>query len=121
MDDRKGVGNFGERLAVAMLLRNGYKIRGRQVRTPFGEIDIVAEGPEAVLFFEVKTRRNREFGLPEEAITKDKRRHLRNAVEHYRKEQNLLERPFRVEAIAIELDESKRKARVRRIENILEE
>ncbi|TAL19416.1 YraN family protein [Patescibacteria group bacterium] len=121
MDGRKNLGNFGERLAVTALLRQGYKIRGRQVRTPFGEIDIIAEAPDHLIFVEVKTRRTAEFGAPEEAITEKKREHLANAVESYRLAEGLLDRPFRVDAIAIFLDEAKRKATVRHIKNILED
>jgi len=119
MDQRKDTGNFGERLATMMLMRSGMRIRGRQVRTPYGEIDIVAESGKELLFFEVKTRTGNRFGVPEESITKTKREHLARSVEHYRQTENLMDRPFRVHAIAIELDPATRKAKVRQIEDIL--
>lgn len=119
MDTRKDTGDFGERLAAMMLMRSGHRILGRQVRTPYGEIDIVAEKGRELLFFEVKTRRGAEFGPPEEAITAAKRAHIANSVEHYRQSESLMDRPFRVHAIAVELDPATRKARVRQIEDIL--
>lgn len=121
MDARKNVGNFGERLATGILLRKGYRIRGTQVRTPYGEIDIIAETPQEIIFIEVKTRRTNDFGSPEESITKEKRLHIARSVEHYRAAENILDRPFRVDAISITLDPATRKATVRQIENILEE
>lgn len=120
MDSRKDIGDFGERLAVSLLIRKGYRIRGRQVRTPFGEIDIVAETPKLLLFIEVKTRRSAAYGPPEEAITQRKREHLARSVEAYRQAEGLLARDFRVDAVAITLDDATRKATVRHIENILE-
>ncbi len=117
----RDLGDFGERLAAGMLLRNGYRIRKLQARTPFGEIDIVAESGDLVLFVEVKTRRTTEFGTPEEAITPAKREHLARSVEAYRQAEGLLGRPFRVDAVAIVMDEATRKATVRHIPNALEE
>lgn len=121
MDQRKSLGDFGERLAVLSLLRGGYRIRATQVRTRFGEIDIIAErGPE-ILFVEVKTRKTEEFGGPEESITREKRMHLARAVEQYRIAEKLLARPFQVDAITVLLDQKTRKATLRRIQHILEE
>lgn len=120
-DQRKSLGNFGERLAALSLLRGGYHIRGMQVRTPFGEIDIVAERDQTLLFVEVKTRSSDVYGEPEEAITAEKRRHLAHAVEHYRTAERLQDRLFQVDAITVMLDKKTKKATLRRIEHILEE
>jgi putative endonuclease len=120
-DQRKSLGDFGERLAAMSLLRGGYHIRGTQVRTPFGEIDIIAERGGALLFVEVKTRKTEQFGSPEESITAEKRLHLARAVEHYRGSEKLLDRPFQVDAITVLMDQKTKKATLRRIEHILEE
>ncbi len=120
-DQRKSLGNFGERLAAMSLLRGGYTIRGTQVRTPFGEIDIIAERGKELLFIEVKTRSTEAFGGPEESITREKRQHLARSVEQYRITEKLLDRPFQVDAITVLLDKKTKKATLRRIEHILEE
>jgi putative endonuclease len=50
-------GRRGELIASLMLLVKGYRILGRRVRTPLGEIDLVAQTPGGVVcFIEVKTR-----------------------------------------------------------------
>ncbi len=70
----KKLGRKGEKAAARYLKRKGYKILGRNVRTPFCEIDIIARRGEVVAFVEVKTRVNDNFGLPEEAVTPQKQR-----------------------------------------------
>ena len=119
MSGNKSLGDFGERLAVAFLEQKGYRIRGRQVRTRYGEIDIVAENAVAIIFVEVKTRRTTRFGLPEESITMSKRQHLAHAVDAYRVQEGIVEKNFRVDAITILLDEQTHKATVRHIPDIL--
>lgn len=118
---KKALGDYGEQLAADVLTKRGYKIIGRQVRTPYGEIDLIAEAPTGVLFVEVKTRRTTVYGTPEESITKSKREHLARSVEHYRQTKNIFAKVFQVDAITILFDAVSKKAIVRHIENILEE
>ena len=68
MDGRRSLALEGERLAAEHLARAGYRIVARNVRAGGVEIDIVAARPGLVVFVEVKTRRTRRFGLPEEAV-----------------------------------------------------
>ena len=68
MDGRRSLALEGERLAAEHLARAGYRIVARNVRAGGVEIDVVAERPGLVVFVEVKTRRTRGFGLPEEAV-----------------------------------------------------
>lgn len=118
---KKKLGDFGEQLAAEILTKRGYTIIGRQVRTPYGEIDLIAEAPSEVLFVEVKTRKTTQYGTPEESITKVKREHLARSVEYYLQTNHLQSKKFRVDAIAILIDGATKKATVRHIQNILEE
>ena len=68
MDDRRSLALTGERLAAEHLARAGYRIVARNVRAGGVEIDVVAERAGLVVFVEVKTRRTRGFGAPEEAV-----------------------------------------------------
>jgi putative endonuclease len=68
MDDGRSLALEGERLAAEHLARAGYRIVGRNVRAGGVEIDVVAERPGLVVFVEVKARRTRGFGAPEEAV-----------------------------------------------------
>lgn len=68
------MGRRGEKLAAEYLKRQGYKILKRNLRTPFGEADIVAQEGNTVVFCEVKARLTSSFGTPAEAVERRKRR-----------------------------------------------
>lgn len=74
---RKALGDFGERVAARFLADLGMVILDRNWRCPAGEIDIVALDRRELVICEVKTRTNRRFGTPFEAITADKLARLR--------------------------------------------
>lgn len=83
MKHNQRIGKWGEETASEHLMQKGYEIIGRNVRTPYGEIDIVAKQKDRVLFVEVKTRTSNKMGLPEESITTRKREHMIACAEHY--------------------------------------
>jgi putative endonuclease len=56
-DPRRGLGRHGEELAAAHLDRMGFAPLGRNVRTRYGEIDLIAFNGHTLIFVEVKTRR----------------------------------------------------------------
>jgi putative endonuclease len=59
-DRRRALGRLGERIAAEHLERLGFEIAARNVRTRYGEIDLIAFDGDALLFVEVKTRRSAE-------------------------------------------------------------
>ena len=61
-------GRLGEKIAERYLEEQGYQVLDRNVRSPFGEIDLVANDRGTLVFIEVKTRRDSNFGFPEEAV-----------------------------------------------------
>ncbi len=77
-------------------------------RTPEGEIDLVAADGDTIVFVEVKLRRGRSFGTPEEALTRAKRRKLLANAFAYLQEHGLDDdmTPWRIDLVAIELDRS---------------
>jgi putative endonuclease len=83
------IGRWGEQVAAGYLSRLGAEIVNRNVRTPYGEIDIVARQGDITLFVEVKTRSSDKMGLPEESITPRKRQHMVAAAEHYAMENEI--------------------------------
>jgi putative endonuclease len=74
--ENKELGKRGERLAVDYLKKKGYRIVETNYRTRKGEIDIVCEHRDCVVFVEVKTRRSLAFGEPEEAVNSRKRKRM---------------------------------------------
>ena len=78
------LGKWGEELAAYFLLRKGYTIVERDWKSGHRDIDIIAiDKDNTVVFVEVKTRRNRVFGEPEDAVDYMKLRNLRSAINHY--------------------------------------
>lgn len=77
------LGKWGENIAVAFLEEKGYKILERDWKSGHHDLDIVAKDGHTLVIVEVKTRRNRLFGNPEEAIDYKKRMSLQSAINHY--------------------------------------
>ena len=104
MNTRQSLGRWGESLAAEFLQAQGYVIIGRNVRTPYGEIDLVAElaVPPTLVFVEVKTRRSAQYGLPEDAINARKQEHLRSSVNYYLQQHLEFLGAMRVDVIAIQ-------------------
>jgi len=82
------------------LVSRGCVVVGRNVRTPYGEIDIVAQQGDTILFVEVKTRTSNKMGLPEESITTRKREHMVACAEHYAAEHEIDR--WQIDVISIE-------------------
>ena len=76
-------GKWGEDLAVAYLEKKGYTIVERDWKSGRRDIDIIALDDDVVVFVEVKTRRNRLYGEPEDAIDYYKLQNLQQAISHY--------------------------------------
>jgi len=77
------VGQWGERTAADYLTEHGYNILARNVRTSYGEIDLIAEKDGLLIFIEVKTRTSHVYGPPEIAVTARKRQHMQLSAEEY--------------------------------------
>ena len=97
----KELGDWGEQIAVDYLISNNIKIIGRNIRTGYGEIDILGQKDGVIIFFEVKTRRTEEFGNPEDAVNYKKREHMRNSALDFMQSNPDLEMDWRIDVIAI--------------------
>lgn len=96
------LGRWGEAEAEKYLRGHGYATLERNWHCREGELDLVMERGDEIVFVEVKTRSGREFGLPEEAITKEKGRRLQRAAWRYLSEVDRLDDPWSIDVIAIE-------------------
>ncbi len=79
----KKIGDKGEELATEFLINEGYKILERQYRYKKAEIDIIAEDGEVLIFVEVKTRKNSNYGYPEESVGDLKMEKMWEGAEEY--------------------------------------
>jgi putative endonuclease len=119
-DTRKITGGFGEGLALKYLRARGYSIVEKNFRTPFGEIDIIAERDGCVIFLEVKTRISDHFGPPLSAITQTKKRKVIRNCLYYMKYKKILWGPCRIDVMGIKLDHELRIERMQYIKNAIE-
>lgn len=120
MTERQHLGRWGEDLAVCYLEGHGYAVLGRNFRTRWGEIDIVAEKDACLVFVEVRTKKSDAYGLPEESLTKEKRAHLVAAAQEYLQAHNQEGREWRIDLLAIEADRGGKLKRVQLLENAVE-
>ncbi len=101
MHERRLFGNAGEDLAVAYFEHHGFRVVERNWLCRLGEIDVIIEKNGCTHFVEVKTRRSREFGYPEESITGKKLRHLARTIEVYLTRTQRSSTRYQVDALAI--------------------
>jgi putative endonuclease len=115
-DDRGGLGRHGEELAARHLAAKGYEIVARNWRCETGEIDLVARDSADLAFVEVRTRRGRALGSPEESITAAKRARLIDLAEAYVQAESWAG-GWRIDVVAVEMDRRGRLLRVDLYEN----
>ena len=102
--ENKRIGEIGEEIAMAFLEQKGYEIAGVNVRTPLGEIDIVAKQKETTVFIEVKTRATSSLGPPYLNITRSKQAHIiRNAL-LYLKRSGRADSYWRIDVVSVKLN-----------------
>ena len=73
-------GREGEAKAAEYLRKKRYDIIGANYRCRFGELDLIAQKGNLVIFVEVKLRKNDRFGAAADAVTVSKREKLRKAA-----------------------------------------
>ena len=73
----------GEQIAENFLLKKGYEVLHRNWRFEKKEVDLIVLKEGVLVFVEVKTRKNNDFGFPEEAVTRVKAELLKTAAEAF--------------------------------------
>lgn len=114
---RKNLGQWGEKVAAKYMDERGYTLLGKNIRTPYGEIDLVFRFGDVTVFVEVKTRSSQAFGYPEEAITKQKKQHLIESSQAYLQEHPELDGDWRIDVIAIQSLDGKKEICIEHFEN----
>ena len=119
--NRQEVGKLGEKLAQKFLKKKGYHIRETNFHCPRGEIDIIARQGDYLVFVEVRTKSNLDFGTPEESITQAKKEKLIASSLAYINTQQNLPSLWRIDVVAIEVNDRGKIKRIALIENAIEE
>lgn len=78
--NKRRFGLIGEKIAQGYLKDKGYEVINTNFYTKRGEIDIVAKKDNCIVFVEVKTRSNFEYGTPATAVNSVKKRHIKSAA-----------------------------------------
>jgi putative endonuclease len=120
--EKRRLGDLGEELAVRYLKKHHYKILTQHYQKKIGEIDIVAQNKDkTIIFIEVKTRTNQDFGSPQEAVNPLKQHKLIKTAQYYILENHKQDIPWRIDVIAVDLDSKKQIAHIRHFKNAVGE
>ncbi|MBC8548658.1 MAG: YraN family protein [Candidatus Brocadiales bacterium] len=106
----------GEALAGKILKKKGYKILKRNYVSKYGEIDIVAYDRGIICFVEVKTRQSENYGPPELAVTKEKRKRIVRTALNYLTINNIEDTDCRFDVVSILYKEDVNKPDIELIE-----
>jgi len=98
---RQLFGRDGERLAERYLQQKGYKLVERNYRCRGGEVDLILLDRKVIVFVEVKTRSDHEFGSPLEAVEARKQKKMIQAAQFFLNQKGLHNREARFDVIGI--------------------
>ncbi len=102
MTHKQRLGKWGETEARRYLETKAYVLIERNFRVPEGEIDLVMQDGDIVVFIEVKTRTSDRFGAPEESVSAAKRKRLLRAAWAFLQERERVDASWRIDVVAIE-------------------
>lgn len=111
----KNTGRAGEKLAEEYLQKKGYKMLQRNFRTKFGEIDLVCQDNDTLVFVEVKTKVGEEWGSPEEMVNRRKLDKIKRMAMVYAPKDNILKR---IDVVAVVLNYDNTLKRINHYEGV---
>src|SRR5688572_6191797 len=100
MSRADGVG--AERMAAEFLVERGFRILESNYTCRGGELDLVCDDAGTLVFVEVRARRGRRYGSPEETVGAIKRQRIIFAAQHYLMKRRIADRACRFDVVAIE-------------------
>ncbi len=95
------VGRRGEDIAAEYLVKNKYKIIERNFNCRYGEIDLIVWDGNAVIFVEVKARKNDKFGLPRESVNLHKQQTIVQCANYWLYLKKQIGTPVRFDVVEI--------------------
>jgi putative endonuclease len=115
MDKRRQTGRRGEDIAAAYLINKGYSILQHNWSCPTGELDLITQTGQTLVFVEVRARHGNRFGSAEESITPAKQARLIELAQAYLQETGREPSSWRIDVVAVQLEQAA--PRVKHIEN----
>ncbi|MEQ8188534.1 MAG: YraN family protein [Candidatus Eremiobacterota bacterium] len=114
---KKQLGITGEKEALSLLEKKGYKILEKNFRCLLGEIDLIMTHGEELVFIEVRSRTDTSFGEPYETVNMKKQNKLYKLAEYYLNLRQLHDRPCRFDVISLILTPDGNVRKIEHIEN----
>jgi putative endonuclease len=119
-ENRKQIGNYGEKLALEAYQEAGYKLVAQQYRCPNGEIDLILQKDNIIIFVEVRTKTSNRYGTAEESITEKKKQTIRKVSQYFLNDAQYKggdsKYILQYDVISIYIDKQKKKAWLTRYE-----
>lgn len=120
--DRKKLGIFAEGVAAHYLLKKGYKILARNYKFNFGEIDIVAQKDDVIIFCEVKALGAKYSGFdPEMRVDFKKKNKLLKLATAFLQSKRLQEKKSQIDIISVIFDRENKKAHIKHFKNAFQD
>lgn len=116
----KVFGNLGEILAIKKLKDEGYKILAENYTYGKGEIDIIAEKDDVVVFIEVKYRNSLNYGSPIDSYTRSKAKQIRKIAEAFLYQKEITNKEIRFDFVGIVPAGDNTKFEVEHIKNVMD-
>lgn len=120
MGERQRLGQIAETQASRFLEARGYRIRERNWHCGLGEVDLIADHRQDLVFIEVKSRRSGDYGRPSDAVNFAKRCKLSRLADAYMQSQHLTDANCRFDVVELILSEEGRVERLNVIEDAFE-
>lgn len=98
---RSRLGKVAEELAAAELYKLGYQILVSNYNCKHGEIDIIAQEADSLVFVEVRCKRTTTYGSPAESITAAKQQKIALTAQHYLQEHNIQDINCRFDVVEV--------------------
>jgi len=102
--ERRDLGARGERAALRHLRGKGFRLRARNWRSSHGEIDLVMQDGEVIVFVEVRSRSAAPEEPPMAMLSATKQRHMERTARDYLYRYKLLDRPWRLDCLFVTFD-----------------
>ncbi len=114
---KRTIGNLGEKIAKKYFKKQGYKIIKQNFTNRAGEIDLIVKNKDQLVFVEVKTRTNQNFGYPEESIDSRKQNKIIRTAQNYLYKEKIFSENYRFDVISIEINQLTKKATLKHIKD----
>ncbi len=100
--NRKEIGDHAESLACAYLERRGLQLLIRNFRCRRGEVDLVMQDSDNLVFVEVRYRQQTRFGHAAETVSRTKQTRIVRCASYYMTMHDSWNKPARFDVVAIE-------------------